>query len=188
MEQQDWTCTVCAQPNTADAVACINCDCPIDVSSLEIKQRRLVYEKSHAGTKNRPDEANAFISADGRTHVYAPFTVTPDESAKSYKALGFLTSIILRTCWLGIFLSLAIAGFFYFGTYYFEPYKTLNREKLALFVDFQLVMFLLVIPPSIAFGLLPVKIIDKRPLIVRFFYKVTILVLVLLLLAWSMGN
>lgn len=189
MEQQDWTCPVCAQPNIADAVACIDCDCPIDASSLEIKQRRLVYAKSHAGTQNRPElEANTFISADGRTHTYAPFTVTPDESAKSYKALGFLTSIILRTCWLGIFLLLAIAGYFYFGTYYFEPYNTRDHGKLELFVGFQLVMFLLVVIPSIAFGFLPVKIIDKRPLIVRFFYKVTIPVLVLLLLTSSMGN
>ncbi|MGB9130626.1 MAG: zinc finger Ran-binding domain-containing protein [Thiobacillus sp.] len=189
MKHQDWNCPVCTQPNTADAIECISCGCPVDASSLEIKQRKLDFAKSHINAENRLAlEANAYISANGRTHPYAPFTVKSNESAKSYKAIGFLTSIILRTCWLGLLLGVLLIGYFYFGSYYLGPsvYRFHAHGKFGnLFIIFQFILYLLVLIPSVAYGLLPLKIIDKKPLIVRFFYKVSIPILFILLIIWG---
>jgi hypothetical protein len=188
MEHQDWTCSVCTQPNTAEAKECINCGCPADASSLEIKQLKLVYSKTHGNAASHSTfEAKAYISADGRPHAYAPFTVTPDESAKSYKAIGFLTSITLRACWLGLLIGAFLVGYFYFGSYYFGPsvYRFHAHGKFGnLSIIFQFVLYLMVLIPSVVYGLLPLKVIDKKPLIVRFFYKVSIPILFLSLVIW----
>jgi hypothetical protein len=188
MERQDWNCPICTQPNTADVLECINCSCPADVSISEIKQRKLVYAKSHINAGNRSAlEVDAYISTDGRTHTYAPFAVTLDESAKSYKTIGLLISIILRTCWLGLLLGVLLVGYFYFGSYYFGP--SISRFHAHgkfgnLAIIFQFVLYLMVLIPSVVYGLLPVNIIDRKPWIVRFFYKVSIPILFLSLVTW----
>ncbi|MDP1871887.1 MAG: zinc finger Ran-binding domain-containing protein [Gallionella sp.] len=188
MEHQDWTCSVCTQPNTAEAKECINCGCPADASSLEIKQRKLVYSKKHGyAASHSTFKTKAYISADGRPQSHAPLTVTPDESAKSYKAIGLLTSIILRACWLGLLIGAFLMGYFYFGSYYLGPsvYRIHTEGKFgSLLIIFQFVLYLVILIPSVVYGLLPLKLIDKKPLIVRFFYKISIPILFLSLVVW----
>lgn len=54
MPRNDWTCPVCAQPNTADALECINCLCSVDASELDIKQRKRDYA-DHIGAPKSSD-------------------------------------------------------------------------------------------------------------------------------------
>lgn len=55
--RDDWDCPVCSQPNSAEEVACICCECPVECTGDALAQRRLAF------TNPQPDEISSSEAA-----------------------------------------------------------------------------------------------------------------------------
>lgn len=91
--------------------------------------------------------------------------------------------IVLRLCWLGVFAPLAV-GVPIVAIMYLSSFHGLGLVVREIIL---ILLYIFTIIPSLVIGFLPISVIDKKPLIVLVFYKVTVpLLLGLLLLAiWS---
>jgi hypothetical protein len=102
----------------------------------------------------------------------------------SFPANLFL--LVLRLCWIGLFAPIAVT-FPIVGAIYLSSFKGVSLVVNELIL---ILVYFLIIIPSLVMGFLPIAVIDKKPLVVRIFYKITIPLLlgILVLLVLSSVN
>ena len=99
MPDNDWTCPVCAQPNTADALECINCLCSIDAEKLDIEHRKQDYAYHEGGPKGSNNV--------GMSHP--PLPIAKKKSLLSYMAI-FMVLVPLVMVAAGYTFAFVIPG------------------------------------------------------------------------------
>lgn len=93
MPRNDWTCPVCAQPNTADALKCINCLCSVDANELDIKQSKQYYaghidapeSRDNSGSQPLPNtRKRSLLGYFGIFMVLVPFVMVATSYTLAY--------------------------------------------------------------------------------------------------------
>jgi hypothetical protein len=81
ISRSDWDCPVCSQPNSAEEVACICCECPVQCTGDALAQRRLAF------TNPQPDEISSSDTAQ------AADTISSLPMVPSSKYMGIFPSM-----------------------------------------------------------------------------------------------
>ena len=94
---------------------------------------------------------------------------------------GTLLLIVFRLCWIGVFAFIAVM-FPIAGAIYLSSFSGLS---LVVHLVILILLHVFAVIPSLVMGFLPTAVIDKKPKIVRFFYWITIPLLLGLLGLYS---